>query len=942
MVIVKLIMKNNMKKIIFSALLVVFALNLSVLAQNETVSSADSQKIQLPYAKLDKDRVVGAVDVIRGDLLRHSTEYRANAALAGLAAGLYVDKSSGQPGSNSASLKIRGRSRGGQSDAPMIIVDGIPNRSLNDLALESIESISVLKDITAKMMYGSAAANGVILITTKRGYVSKRKIKLSVDGGLRTPTVLPEYIEAGDYAERYNQARINDGLDLPADDPAYVPFYSQEAIDHFKNGTSPLMYPNEDYYATFLRQYSEYERVNATLEGGNSGSQYYINLEYVHEEGLEAVGDRNKHNVINLMSNLDYRVNDVVSMSLDISSRMALRSLSNVSADNMFGALSSHRPGDYPFFVGQFGDIDSLGWSPVSGQTNLYGDLTRKGYNTHQTFRAQTSFGIDFDLNKYVDGLTAGVRLGFDSYNTISIGKTLSYSSFNVVREDSLVRVGVDNVKGSEKKNSDDFYRNIAGIANVDYVKDFGKSSLVANLVFTARSKALKLTQSGLATVQDDKNINTALRVNYQYDDKYVIEGTSSYMGTDRFQRGNRFGLFGAAGAGWIMSNEDFLSDADAIDYLKLKASYGVMGYDQAFDYFLYRDEFAGGGSMRFGIDNGALPVEYGQILSQLGNTALEFEKSRELNVGIEGRFFNNALSLEANYFNEYRYDIPTILSNSIPNYVSNVFPTGNYNAVSNQGVDLAVQFSKKSGDFAYSFGGNFMYSKSIWDQYDELNPYSNLDREGKATDMILGWDFAGFYETQADIDAHGVTSQYGEILPGDIKYNDYNNDLGDNTIDTYDRIEIGHSYPRINYALNLSLAFKGIELYVLGQGVTNVDKLLTNEYYYNTGEDKYSAYVLKDDYPRLTTYNSGHSYRASSYWMTDGSYFKIRTAELSYTLPESVSKKITASKVKFFVRGTDLLTFSTITELDPEEMDAGISSYPMMKTGSVGLKIVF
>lgn len=925
-----------MNKSIIYALLLLVSFSSYVSGQNDTVRITVPEKAQLPYTSIAKERVVGAIDIINGDLLRHSTEFNANAALSGLASGLYVFKYAGEPGSSGATFKVRGLSRGNSNDGPMIVVDGVPNRTLSDLSIESIESITVLKDVTAKMLYGSAAANGVIMVITKRGAIMKKKMSVSVESGMKTPVALPKFIGAADYAELYNKARLNDGLGV---------LYTPEAIDHYKNKTSPRKYPDEDYYGTFLNDQSNFTRVNTSLIGGDNSTKYYFNIEYINEGGLEAVGKQNQFNLLNLMSNLDYKVNKVVSMNLDISGRMGLRSSSNISSQSMFTAMSTSRPNDYPFFVGLIGNTDSLGRSARAEQTNLYGDLTRGGYVNSDTYRVQTNIGIKFDLNSYIKGLTSSVNLGFDAFNSIEMGKTLQYSSYNVIREDSLVKVGTDDVKGNEVKLSDDFFRNLALNANLNYSRDFENHSIMTNLVFSARSKSLKTTEIATGTVQDDKAVNVGLQVNYAYANKYVLEATSSLMGSDRFQRGNRYGVFGGAGAGWIISNEDFLSGSSVVNYLKLKGSYGVMGYDNSIGYYLYDNQYSSAGYYLFGVNNNSTSLDRnGYRISQLGNENLTFEKSKETNVGIETRLFKNSLTVEVNYFNRYRYDIPTVMDNSIPNYVSNVFPTANYNAISNQGVDVAIEYSKSigNGDFAYSIGGNFMYAKSINEIYDEFNNYPHQNRTGKPTDAIFGWVYDGTYVDQADIDAYGVTSQYGKILPGDLKLKNITNDLGDNIIDTYDRTQIGHSFPLINYAVNVNLKYKGFEVYLVGQGVAQVDEMLNNNYYWNLGENKYSEQVLRSDYPRLTTSSTSHSLRNSSFWMVDGSYFKLRTAEISYQLPQSLLKKISIGQAKLYVSGTDLLSFSAIKELDIEDMNAGLTKYPMLKTVSLGLKVSF
>ncbi|WP_075590201.1 SusC/RagA family TonB-linked outer membrane protein [Labilibacter marinus] len=933
-----------MYKIISLCFLMLLASAIQVSAQSDTINKPNIEEVELsptkgketvklPYTTIKNERLVGAVDFISGDEIRRSTEYRTNAALAGLAAGLLVNKSAGQPGANGASLKVRGRSRGGDADAPMVVVDGVPHRSLYDVTLESIESIYVLKDITAKMLYGPSAANGVIMLTTKRGKNATRKLSFSVEGGLKLPTIDPKYVNSAQYAELYNQARTNDGLE---------PYYTQEQIDHYRNGTSPRMYPNEDFHDRFLKNSADYQRITAMLEGGDDKTQYFVNFGFTHEDGLENVGDDNSYNQLDLASNIDYRVNDVIKLNLDLGTKMGLRKRSNVTANDFISALSTHRPNDYPVFVSSMGENpDSLGWSPVADRTNLYGDLTKTGYVNDESFVAKTSLGMDLDFNKYVKGLTARADIGFDTYNTISIGKNLEYASYKVAREDSLVRVGNDVAKGNEQKLADDFTRLVNANAQINYDRVFGKHAVLANAVFNSSHFAYKTLQDGATTTQDDKSVNVGLRLNYAFNNKYVIEGSSSMMGTDRFEHKNRYELFGAVGAGWVISNEDFLKDG-LFNHLKLKGSYGVMGYDNSLDYFIYRNEYGGAGSVRFGINNSTTPVAYGQKVSQLGNPNIGLEKSREINLGLEGRLFNNQLSFEVNYFDELRSDIPVESKTQIPYYVSNVFPTLNYNEISNKGVDVAVDYSNSIGDVHFLIGGNFMYSESVHEKYDELNVYEHQNREGKETDAIWGWVYDGSYADEQDIINYGVTSSYGELKPGDIKLMDITNDLGDNVIDTYDKTMIGHSAPRINYALKLNVAYKGFDLYLLGQGVADVDKMLTNSYYYNFAERKYSEQVLRSDYPRLTTYSNNHSYRNSSYWMENGSYFKLRTAQLSYTLPQVVSQKISSSKITFYVKGTDLFSISKIKDLDPEDINAGISKYPLYQTVSLGAKIAF
>ncbi|WP_075590095.1 SusC/RagA family TonB-linked outer membrane protein [Labilibacter marinus] len=923
--------------------------NFVVDAQTDSLS-VQKETVKLPYADIEKDRVVGAVDVIYGDDVRRSGEYRVSNSLAGLASGMYVNKYAGQPGANWSSLNIRGRARGGRSDYPMVVIDGIPNRSMDNLPMESIESIQVLKDITAKMLYGSDATNGVILVTTKRGYVAERKLSFSAEGGIKTPTAMPEYLDSPGYARLFDQARVNDGLDAQ---------HTEDEYAYYTDGNHSVTYPNVDLYDLILKDFSDYQRFNAVLEGGDEKTKYFLNMEYVRETGLEKVGVNNTNNIVNLMSNLDYEVNDVVSVSLDISSRMGVRENARLGSNDMMADLSTQRPNDFPTFVTADGSInkDSLGYH--ANYNNVYGDLTRWGYRDTKEFRGQTTFGIDFNLDKFVTGLDGGISVGFDAFRTITSGKNLQYSRFEVIEGDTpeeytLNEIGDNVPAGNEVKVSDNFYRNVVGTAFINYDRTFGKHAITSNLVYAARTIAYKGTSTYSGGVrQDDKNINLGLRANYAFDGKYVVEGTSSLMGSDKFAPGNRYGLFGSVGAGWILSNENFMANSSIINYLKIKGSYGVMGYDRyqyndanntsnSFEYYKYIDEYQTAGSVRLGEDNSG-PTKYGTKLTTRGNEDYTFEKSREINVGIEATLFKN-LSLELNYFDQFRYDMPTNVGSVIPSYYMSVSPKANYEELSNTGVDMSIQYSNKAGDFSYSIGGNFMYSESKWEKLDEISEYDHLLRTGTNTDAIWGWVYDGVYNDQADIDNYGVSTSYGNrgIVPGDLKLKDIANNREDDIIDGNDVAVIGNAFPRINYALNLNLQYKGIELYALGQGVAGLDKMLTNSYYMPYGTRKYSDKALADDYPTLTSVNNGHSFRNSSYWMEDGSYFKLRVLELSYLLPTNIANKISADKVRFYVKGTDLFSISKIKDLDPEDINAGVSKYPMFTTYSLGLKVTF
>lgn len=914
--------------------------------KNDTVKvKIGSNKVALPFADIDKDKVVGAIDVIDGEDLLHSSDYNVESILAGQAPGLIAFEGSGSPGFDNTWMKIRGLSRGGQEDHPLIVIDGIANRALSSIAIDEVESIQILKDATAKMLYGSKAANGVIMLTTKRGYNGKRKVSFYHEYGVKTPSRLPQYLNSAQYASLYNQARINDGLE---------PIYSAEDISNYANNPS-VLFPNVDFYDELLKKSTSFQRFNAQVIGGDDKTKYFLNLGYIHEDGLENQGKTQKFDRFNIRGNLDYEVNKTVSMFLDLAGRMDVWDRADISNADFFGALSSHRPNDYPLWAGAVGDTDNLGYSPRV-DTNLLGELARSGYVNNKNYYAQTNLGINFNLDDFVKGLSAGGYVTFDVFNNIAIGKSLDYSRIRFDDPDDLsviTRIGTDELDDNESRRGDNSTQNLGLVAKIDFERSWGNNDLQINLVGVNQTLTRKSTLDGPTTQQDDKNVNIGGRVNYTFKNKYTIEGSSSYMGSDKFNKENRWGLYGAGGFAWLISNEDFLKDSKTINYLKLKGSYGVMGYDRqgngTFDYLLFRDFYQSSGSFRTGPQNSA--VDFGWRAGQIGNPNLTFEESEEFNVGIEARLFNNKIDLEVNYFNELRTGMPVVLRNALPDYTGELKPIGNFNEVSNKGVDLAIRYTDKIGDLNFSLGGNLIYSKSVNEVFDEINLYPHLNRTGQVTDAIWGWQADGLYQNDADITSHGVTSSYGEIIPGDVKLVDITNDRGDNVIDQFDQKNIGNWFPRVNYSLNLNLEYKGLELYVLGQGTSGSDKLLNNSYYWNTGENKYSYHALGSavpgavagaSSPRLTSLSQSHSYRNSTYWLTSGDFFKLRTAELAYNFSEKISSKFGASNFRLFVRGNDLFTISKIKDLDPESLNSGVTNYPGFRTISLGLKLTY
>ncbi|MCG8582906.1 MAG: SusC/RagA family TonB-linked outer membrane protein [Bacteroidales bacterium] len=884
-------------------------------------------QINIPFSSIEKSRLTGAVSVVDGDDLLSYPDLSLLNALAGRVAGLYSIQNSSTPGWNSPELTIRGLG-GIANNRPLVLVDGF-ERDANALLPEEIESVEVLKDVTAKILYGSRAADGVILITTKRGRYNSRDANINMEYGVMAPSSDPQWLDAATYATMYNEARVNDGL---------PPLYSDEAIAAYRNGTSPLLYPNNDYHDQFLNNYMPLKRVAAEFRGGGNGAAYYVNVGYTGTGGLEDVKEPTEYNKFNLRGNLDIDITSVTSVKMDIAGRMEYRRSANTTTQDFFGALSSHRPNEYPIVI----DTDSV--SILGGSylhpNNIYGMGNKTGYKKQENRNIQFNLGLNFNLNKYLQGLSAGVSLSYDNENYYRYANSINFASYTLVptyteNEYNVVKIRQENHGSPDKLDEKDksYNHRIGSTWNIDYNRVFNDvHKLNANLVMQ-QYQTQRYNQ-----IQHNKFANYGLRLNYAYKHKYIAELNTSLMGSSHFTGSNQFGLFPALGLGWVISNEGFLSDNSSINYLKLKASGGEMGSDKGLAYFLYEDQYAQSGTVSFGPTNNNKRRVY--QLDKYGNPDLTWEKRREFNIGIESLLFNKSLSVEFNYFHILDYDLITTPSSMHPGYIGGSLYSVNHGEVLNKGIEGDVMYYTHLGDVKLIAGFNFVYSKSEVKSNYEL-PYppelQHLSAIGQSQDALRGYLFDG-YITEADI-AAGYTSTLGEVKAGDFKYQDLNND---GVIDPKDKAVIGNDFPRLNMGININLEYKGFGLYALGIFQNGFDVIKSNPYFWNYGQRKYSAHTLASDYPSLTTTNGTNNFTNSDFWLEDAGYFKLKNVELSYSLPDKILPKLYMKRAKVFVRGTNLLTVSQFDDLDAENINAGINDFPLMKAFTGGISVTF
>lgn len=862
-------------------------LGVSVIKQNPVVVMEKSipyggvkDEVELPFRKTIAREIVGATSTIDEDAISSSNQMNVLNILSGKAPGLNVSQVPTEPGRSATVLNIRGLSRSATDNAPLIIIDGI-ERPLEDLTPEEIESITVLKDATSKILYGPKAVNGVLLVKTKRGIKYKRDRQFNIEFGAQTPVRMPEYLNSADYATMYNQARINDGLS---------PYYTQTDIDGYRMGTNPVLYPDVDFHKLCLNDHMSYRKAIAQFRGGNESAQYYVNATYAGYGGYEAVGKNNTSNKFNLRVNLDYKVNDWLKAFVDIAGQMEFYTTNYMSADKLFSRLSSHRPNAYPIKFSDpgnpgteiYGAMENANLS--SSRENIYAEMALGGSKENTVRKGQTNIGFDLSLDRYVKGLSAKAYVTFDVYNYLVVGKNENFSSYRpIFNENSLIGkelLTVEKKVSDKSRIADQMYRNYGYFGQLSYDRTFqAKHQLKSDLViFQSR-------RENLGSSQDDVNRTFALRTNYVYNKKWIAELDMAVMGSSRFTKGNRYGYFPTVGVAWIASEEKFLKDKEWLDFLKIKASTGLLGTDNYFDFFLFESRWNTSQSTHFGPK---LEEDVNtSTLVHVGNPDLTWEKSFEINIGAEASFLN-CLTADFNYFNNYRYDIltPTTSFSSIN---GGELMYRNYGSVRNQGVELALEYSGNIGKLHYSIGGNTIWSKAVYEKTDDMEGLSsNRKKEGKPVDTRFGLIAEGLFKSGDEIAAHPV-QDFGPVQIGDVKYANINND---HHINENDMLPIGNEYPRFQFGLNINLAYKGFELSLSGSGMAQYDIYLNNSYYWMREDQKYSTFVKnyfnpstgEGKFPRLTTQQNQNNYRSSSLWMRSGNFFKLRDAMLSYS----------------------------------------------------------
>ena len=885
----------------------------------------------------DDGEVLAAVSEVDTDYIRKYPNLNLSSALQGQAEGLIVRCNGGGLGNSGASFFVRGQHAAGT--AAIVVIDGI-ERSIDDISAEEIGTIEVLKDAPAKVLYGPRAANGVILISTRRGEANSRLIRTTLEYGVSPSTRVPKFLGAYEYATLFNEARANDGL---------APVYSGEQLSGYKNSTgeNDLLYPDVDWYGKFTRNAQTYRKAVAEFIGGSSSMKYALVTSYTGGAGLEAVGKRSDLNRLNIRGNLDIRINDVITAKADVAARLELKSWGQVAESTLYSRISALRPNEYPLTIAaaDLGLAENSNGVPYFGgsgsyKQNLLDDMMYGGESAERYVVSQTDIGLNFDLSRYLKGLSAEGYITLDNYSYVSQSMTKFHQTYAVepyynagtlTYRTYLVR------KLNENDNisiDSDLTKRTAGLwGNVSYRGSFG-----AGDEFSAVAAYRYYKAEAYGPNQDCITTNGTLRLDYSHDARLFAEVVLGVMGSNQLSAAHRYLFTPTAAVGYIISREPFV---------KVKASAGRIGYDPDSNYLLYNTTWKYPGDYAVGSTGDG--IAYKTTLGTVGNYDLGWITSTEANVGAEASLLGDRLQLRADVFTELRDGGITTLGSAYSNVVGSFLKSVNYTQVRNSGLDLGADWTgtASGGDFSYKAGLNLTWAKNRVVRANEVPGIESYRSTiGRPVGAIIALQDEGLFGRDVPLASHALQT-YGVYTDGDVAYVDQNKD---GIIDARDETYLGKSFPTMDLGLTLDLNYRGFGLYVLGVAQAGASVMLSNNYWWNNGSGSYSV-LARDRYhaadnpdgvwPRLTTTTGGNSFRDSSFWLRRADFFRLKNFELSYTLAPAGDGNW-FSQCKVFIQGTNLFVLSGLKDLDPEMQNAGVGNYPVYRTLAGGVTMTF
>lgn len=892
------------------------------------------------YGTQKKVNLTGSLSTVKADEIADRPITSASQALSGLAAGVSVSQRSGRPGGDDAVIRIRGVGTLGDANA-LVLIDGLAG-SLNNVNPSDIESITVLKDAASTSIYGSRAANGVILVTTKKGKEGKLSVVFDFYGGMQQATKLTDYVtNSADMMELYNLAIHNE-------DPTAQPGFTQGQISEFRNGTDPYIYPNTNWN-DLMYSSAAIQSYNLRVGGGNENTRYSFSLGYLDQEGVLLGTSAQQYSV---RLNLDSQVSKKFSYSVNISGRHDDVDESVVGSGTLTGWVNRAKPYYTPYLEdGRYGGT----WIGNASQNSLAGALEGKNHIGEDNVVLNMSAVYEFFPGFKYKG-TAGVskrhelqkifRPEIYVYNPKTLEGNVqgfggaSLSAYNDYIEDTdLTFISTFTYDKTFAENHN--ISLLAGFQQETSKFNFfsaSKAGIPSNALQEIDAGAVDPTASGYLV---EFGLQSYFgRASYNYKEKYLFEANFRYDGSSNFGPGNKWGFFPSVSAGWNISKEDFLKDSEIINSLKLRASWGQLG-NQAIAPNQYSATYSLGQGYSYG---GAL--NGGAAQTKLPNEDVTWETSTQTDIGVDLTAWDGKLNLVVDYFDKLTEDIlrPINISSVIGGLAP---PTVNLASVKNTGFEIAVNHKNKIGDFSYGIGFNIT---KIDNEVTVIptTSYSGYTRiaEGSPIDEFYMIKMIGIFQDEADVIAHGAQPT---AKPGDVKFEDFDNN---GIIDGDDRQAVGSSIPDLTYGITLDAGYKGFDFAMLFQGVSGIEAITEHEqkpFFNGAGiptfwqENAWTAENPNNSYPRLTRSSNymTNGWRDSSFLLEDASFFRIKNIQLGYSFSEEVLKKLRMDRLRLYINAQNPYTKTDYRGLDPEKnVTAGRGSYSNVSIYSFGINI--
>ena len=832
-------------------------------------SKALEEVVVVGYNVQKKETITGSIATITTKDLKQSPTANINNALAGRMPGLLVNQfSGGEPGNDAAQLNIRGISTYGQSGVIMI-VDGI-ERDMSYLAPDEIETFTILKDASATAPYGIRGANGVIVVTTKRGRKGEKPtVDFKASVGISEPIRYPDYLGSADYATLYNEAMLNDNPSLAADSPS---LFTQTAIDNYrraKGDNSDGLGYNWDYF-DYAFQPSVLQDYSLSVRGGTDRARYFILGSYYKQGGnYKHSNSDNANNFLryNFRANVDVDATKRLKISVDLGARVTEYTYPGATAANII-SLANTQPPYLPIVLPNNGNEVNQGDFEENGgyllyadndyRYNMLGQLSRSGFSKRTRRYLQGSFKLSHDLDFITEGLSIAAQFSYDTFNQHTINNSVpthstgnltypGYSTWMLPEEYSIDEwknnsaywIQNGSYVTANQRTTDDAQGNSLSHANpegtsrfqarLDYARKFGDHNVTAMVLYYMQNKIV-------GKEVPYRYMGFSGRATYDYKNKYLFEFNIGYNGSENFARGHRFGVFPAGSIGWVVSQEEFMKNVRWIDHLKLRASYGLVGNDQmGSTRFAYLQYYTSGSNMNiyFGEDKKA----FGTTLIEgiFANPSLTWEKARKFNFGIDAEFFHQRLTLSVDVFKEHRYDILTSLNTDdklgFPYIVGQTAPIVNSGIVDNRGIEFQLGWDGRIGQhFRYWIRPNFTFARNKVKFCNEISYIDNNGRDcpwryqtGRRVGENFCYIFDHFVADQDEADRLNAMNGgsgfaiWGPVQPGDVVYKDMN---GDGVVNNYDRAAVGNPRtPEIQYGIPVGLSYKGFDFSMLWQG---------------------------------------------------------------------------------------------------------------------------